>query len=200
MTTQLFRGKTLTHTIVKNNILTIWKQTSNEDRVDWYGEAFNTCSNMVLDKKGVVQINEVHKAVGILSALSPQRRWNKNIELAEEFYRTGKTKHMPLLLDKAKQISESDGNIENICRILNGNKIVSFFLNIIGNDNRDQTVTIDRHALSIALGYKTNDEDYSITPNQYKFFAKCYTLAAEKKGVKPTLMQSATWVRYRKMS
>jgi hypothetical protein len=101
--------------------------------------------------------------------------------------------------DKAKRIIESDGSDEQILAILNGRKISSFYLNI-KYPNKANNVTIDRHALSIALGYWVTDEDYrGMTANQYNFFVQCYTLAAMKVETTPLLMQSSTWVRWRKI-
>lgn len=45
-------------------------------------------------------------------------------------------------------------------------EITAFYRNII-NPSCQENVTIDRHALSIASGYKTSDEDYhNITKRQ----------------------------------
>ena len=101
--------------------------------------------------------------------------------------------------DKAKRIINSNGSDEEILKILNGRKISAFYLNI-KYPNLSNNLTIDRHALSIALGYWITEEDYrGMTASQYNFFVQCFTLAAVKVGVTPLIMQSATWVRFRKI-
>ena len=100
---------------------------------------------------------------------------------------------------KANKIIDCDGSDEAILAILNGRKITSFYLNIM-YPHKVEFVTIDRHALSIALGYWISEKDYAgMTANQYNFFEQCFTLAAMKADISPVLMQSSTWVRWRKI-
>lgn len=73
-----------------------------------------------------------------------------------------------------------------------------FFLNIAFASDL-QTVTIDRHALDVALAGRLDTEKRQMTSKQYEFFCNCYRIAAAKRGVPPYLMQSATWVKWRKM-
>jgi hypothetical protein len=50
------------------------------------------------------------------------------------------------------------------------------------------------------LGYWVTDDDYrGITKNQYEFFVQCFQWTAEKLNISPLLLQSATWVRWRKI-
>jgi hypothetical protein len=61
-------------------------------------------------------------------------------------------------------------------------------------------VTIDRHALSVALDYWVSDEEYSgMTKKQYEFFRDCYIWTADSIGVSPLRLQSATWVVFRRI-
>ena len=82
--------------------------------------------------------------------------------------------------------------------VLKGRKIVSFFLNILYPE-QNTNVTIDRHALSVILGYSVDDTDYrGITAKQYDFFQKSYIIASNKVGIAPLEMQSVTWQIWRK--
>ena len=201
MHTQQFKGKQLTYTKVKNNILRVWNVATNDDKFNWYQNAYDQAVRIVesVDNELPIEDSSIIKVVGVIASLSPLTKWSVNLEKAEEFVNTGNCKHIGQFKRKAKAIIESDGNPDTVCDILSGNKITSFFLNIL-RPHDSTFITIDRHALSIALGYKINPEDYQgITKNQYDFFVKCYVLAAEKVGVPPLLMQSATWVRFRKL-
>ena len=201
---QNFKGVTLTKTKVKNNILSSWNQTSEEDRKDWYKEARQFCT-----KLGTETHTCTIAVCGVLAALSPIKTWKENKKITEDFIRDGKCGHFKSLQDKAKRIVEyshstayesntEKENSSNIISILNGNKIRSFFVNIAFPQEYNE-VTIDRHALSVALGYKVKDDDMrGITDNQYNFFVECYKTASNKVGVSPLIMQSATWVWYRK--
>lgn len=199
---QVFKGQTLSRTKVKNNILKIWELTEEGDRFDWYTEANSFCkqfdnSLQVLHQPKGEVIHSI--ACGVVAALSPVKTWEQNLKCAIQMLETGDCGHMKQFKDKAKRIIKSDGTDEAILDILNGNKISAFYLNIKYPEKANVT-TIDRHALSIALGRWVTEEDYrGMTTNQYEFFVQCYALAAMKVNVSPLLMQSATWVKWRKI-
>jgi len=190
MKKQSFKGQELSRTLVKNNILKVWGYATKENKFDWYSNALEFCKNIDSD------LTTAQK-VGVLAALSPQRKWSINKVLALQMIKEGKAKHMPLFLSKAKEIVKSGDSDEAILRILGGRKISSFYLNIM-YPKQSNIVTIDRHALSIALDKKITEKDYNgMTKNQYQFFVDCYILAAAKVGVHTLLMQSATWEAFR---
>jgi Zn ribbon nucleic-acid-binding protein len=199
---QQFKGESLTRTKVVNSILRMWDKTTEDERFDWYGEANEFCkqfdnSLQVLNKTKGEVIHSI--ACGVVAALSPVKTWEQNKIQAIKMMETGDCGHMKQFKDKAKRIIQSDGSDEQILSVLNGRKISAFYLNIkypeIANN-----LTIDRHALSIALGRWVTDEDYrGMTAKQYNFFVECFILSAVKRNVSPLLMQSATWVRFRKI-
>ena len=199
---QVFKGRELTRTKVKNNILRIYHMTTEAERNDWYQEANNFCKQfdnalqLLHQPKGEV----IHSiACGVVAALSPVKRWAENKRIAIEMLETGDCGHIQQFKDKAKDIMASDGSDEAILDILNGNKIQSFYLNIKYPDKANN-ITIDRHALSIALGEWITDEDYrGMTTKQYEFFVQCYTLAGVQQGISPVLMQSSTWTKWRQI-
>lgn len=194
MIKQVFKGENLTRTKVKNNILRVWKMTNNEEKEDWYGEAKQWAEVM-----GTVNDVEVGKVCGVIAALSPLKTWSQNLTIARDFIVTGEAGHMKQFVVKAKAIVDSDGTDESILSILNGRKISAFYLNI-KYPNKANNVTIDRHALSVALGKWVTDEDYAgMTAKQYEFFVQCYIMAAMDVDTTPLVMQSATWVKWRKI-
>jgi hypothetical protein len=201
MQTQTFKGKELSRTKVKNNILKIWDLTETSERFNWYQDANDFCTNFENSLELLHQPkNRIHSiACGVVAALSPVKTWSQNKKCAIKMMETGDCGHMKQFKDKAFRIMQSDGSDDQILSILNGRKISAFYLNIKHPDVANN-VTIDRHALSIALGYWTTDEDYQgMTATQYNFFVQCFILAAVKVGVSPLLMQSATWVKFRKI-
>ena len=147
MKAQIFKGKVLSRTVVKNNILKIWDLTSQEERSDWYQEAHDWAKAL-----GLVHNISTPKVCGVIAALSPLKTWEQNLKIARDLILTGDCGHMGAFKKKAIDIVHSSGHDSEIVRILNGNKITSFYLNIKYPD-RISEVTIDRHALSIALGY-----------------------------------------------
>lgn len=195
-----FKGQKITRTKCKNNILKIYNQTSEDERYDWYQEANDYALNELTFGSNEQEVERYHKiACGVIAALSPVKSWSENKRVAKQLIETGECGHMKQFVNKAKRIMQSDGTDEQILSILNGRKISAFYLNI-AYPNKANNVTIDRHALSVALGYWVTDEDYrGMTANQYNFFVQCYILAAMKAEVSPLIMQSATWVKWRKI-
>jgi len=193
-TKQQFKGQILTRTKVKNNILHFYNQSDKSDRYDWYAEA-NKFALKLSDDYDIPHTS----SCGIISALSPLKTWNNNKQCAISFLETGDGKHMKTFQSKAERILQCDGNEECIKDILRGNKIISFFENILHPHKADK-VTIDRHALSVALRRWIREEDYAgITKVQYRFLEDCYKYTANQIGISPVLLQSSTWERFRKI-
>lgn len=188
---QRFNNNILTRTKTVNNILRVYSKTSIDQRNDWYSEANDFC----LDLSERYHISN-SIVIGILSALSPLKKWDQNKKITEDLIENKDCRQMRIFVGKALAILESDGTDKSILKILNGKKISAFYLNIKYPENND-TSTIDRHSLSIALGYKINDSEYNMTKIQYKFFVDCYKIASKKANTTLLLMQSSTWQYFR---
>lgn len=193
MSKQKFQNKTLYTKRCVDNILAVYDQATEEDKFDWYFDARQFARTLA-----AIYFVDYYKVCGIIAAISPQTNWKLNKKLAEEFINTGKAKHTGMFLSKAEDILNGSGSPEDICDVLNGNKITSFFLNI-AFPNDIQTVTIDRHAQDIALGGELDNNKRSMTLNQYNFFSNCYRIAAGMRSLPPYMMQSVTWVKWRKL-
>ena len=189
---QKFNGEICTTTKTVNNILRVYDQ-SDGDGFYWYREA-----NEFAEKLGEEYKVSDWKVAGIIAAFSPLKSWELNKVIAEQFLATGKASHTAVMVKKAKDIMESDGQVTTICDILNGNKIVNFFLNIAQPVDLGG-VTIDRHAISIAVGKVLPDSKMRMSKNQYEFFVNAYKIAAFKRDVLPNQMQSVTWVKWKEM-
>lgn len=194
MVKQKFKGKDLTARKVINNILKVHNNTEFSADKNWYVEANQLAQNLA--RKYNV---DVLQASGVIASLSPLKSWDENKKIAEAFLRTGRAKHTAAMTNKAKDILTYKGTAqrEYILNTLNGNKIQSFFLNIAFPTVSDK-VTIDRHAVAIALGRNAKDNELKdITDNQYLFFEDCYKAAAAKAGLLPHELQAVTWVKWR---
>jgi hypothetical protein len=192
MKKQVFKSVRLTRVKAVRNILKIWELTHESDRYDWYNEA------QIFARTFAGNELDVNKFCGLLACFSPLKSWDQNKKLAAEFYLTGDCGHMKAFKLKGTAIMASDGDEKHILSILKGAKISAFYLNIRYPD-KAISLTIDRHALSVALGYSIKDTEYAMTAGQYKFFSECYRHAAAKVGVNPLVMQSATWLMWRRL-
>jgi hypothetical protein len=193
---QIFKGQLLTRTKVKNNILKIWDQTTDDERYEWYKAANEFAQTLTPFIEGE---NKLNKSVGIIAATSPMKRWETNQRCAEAFVKTGKSNHTKMFQKKCEDILATSGLEQEILNVLNGRKIQAFYHNIRHYES-GEFVTIDRHAVSIALGKWISKTVYAgITAIQYQFFQDCYKHTASSIGVTPLLLQSATWVRFRQI-
>jgi hypothetical protein len=190
---QKFKGQTLTLSKCVKNILNVYAMaTHSQTKTNWYQQANHFARGLAIKYNVPLSV-----ACGVIASLSPLKSWTENKLIAESFLRNGNGKHTQAFIDKAKQIKASNGDVETIALILNGNKTISFFINIL-EPNQQNFVTIDRHALSIAIGRNIQEhEGKGITYTQYQFFVNAYNVAGTKAGISPVLMQSITWETWR---
>lgn len=187
-----FQGKTLYTKTCVNNII---KMLSKSDQYDagWYKRAFRWAN-----EAAAVNNLSVDKVCGIIAALSPQKSWNENLRITNTFITEGKSYHTKAMTAKAQAILELPNcelsNVKEICNILNGSKITSFFLNIY-DFHVTGSVTIDRHAVEIAVGKKL--KNHTMTANQYLFFENCYKIASLESPYLPHEIQAMTWETWR---
>lgn len=184
-----FQGKTVYSKTCVDNILRIYNQGDLND-ADWYEEAHQLANIWWGNMDGVAY----NKITGVIAALSPQKSWNDNKKLAFNFICGIEKGHTKVMLDKARRILYEANSDEEILDILNGEKTKSFFLNIT-YPNLNTGVTVDRHAVAIALGKSL--DNYSMTVKQYNFFSRCYLMASIKVGRLPHEVQAITWVKWR---
>ena len=163
-------------------------------------------------KQDAIEISEFFEVplstvVGVMAGLSPNNRWYMNVKNARDMvfaftnggsvesckpstYKTMRDKAWSILEDvlvKDKEILER----------LNGQKIRSFYSNIMGLDE----VTIDGHAYNIArnLRVELTDNSTSIGKRLYKELQGSYINAAKKEGIEPRQMQAITWVTWKRI-
>lgn len=148
-------------------------------------------------------MSDLTRGAGIISALSPQNRWEKNVQHAKDFARTGKA---PLTGDhvaKARAILEGVHPDEVMDPARTGgssHKTFNFFHNIEDPDDPNY-VTIDRHAHDLAVGRRFGDDEANprglSAAGRYNHFKNAYIAAATHLGVEhPSSVQAATWLHW----
>ena len=190
--------KEYSRTVIKNNILKVYKVSADYERNDWYREAHNFGVEVSSFMKSFKNIDvSVNQILGVVSALSPLKEWSKNKEIAMDFILTGDCGHMGANKRKARQILDCDGSDEEILKILSGPKTSRFYMNMMYPDGTG--VTVDRHAIAIAIGRTATDKEQSLTPKAYEFIEKCYIMTAETLGLDPLHLQSITWQTWKRI-
>ena len=102
---------TYSKTKIKNNIIKTYKQSNQSELNDWYQEAhdFGIEVSKMFDNVSKRQV------LGIISALSPLKEWNKNKELAVDLISTGTCGHMGRNIQKGRDILAIKGSNYREC-------------------------------------------------------------------------------------
>jgi hypothetical protein len=186
------------------NILKVFEQvTPNELQhgLTWYSKA-------QADGQRIADAYEIplRIAVGVIAALSPTNRWDRNLtdadSMVQVFVDGGYVEScMPCtyktMRDKAWSIlTKMPKTDQDTAFILNGPKITDFFWCIMGHD----VCVIDGHAWCIAnADRRTMQEVPSIGKKLRLELQAAYSKAGKKHGMTAYQMQAATWVAWRRI-
>ena len=185
-------------TKIKNNIMKTYLLRIEKENNHWYQEANEWAvevSEFLLSFTG--QNVSVQQVLGVVSALSPMQEWTGDCGYMER----GKQKARDIL-----KLAVAIGNVPlnekyidtEIKSILNGEKTKTFYENMV-YPTRSSGVTVDRHAISIAIGHIADDKEQSISKDVYTFIEKCYIMTAETLGLAPLHLQSITWQTWKRI-
>jgi len=191
--------------ITTKNIIAIYKLAKPSEikhGLTWYVNANSDCKE-IAEKLEL----PLHIVIGVVSALSPNNKWERNIINAEDLctaFINGqdmdsiKVSTYHKMKEKAWSILQSMPSYEETIEILNGKKIVSFFRNISGDET---DITIDGHARNIYYNDKQGltTPNTNIKKNEYKDIQKAYARASKKLGIKAYELQAITWLAWRRI-
>jgi hypothetical protein len=196
-------GIEYSRTKIKNNIMKVYNVSLESEKNDWYQEA-NVFGSQVSEFLSGFSRLDVSKrqVLGIVSALSPLKEWSKNKELAVDLIMSGDCGHMQRNKQKALDIlalkDDTGVNIDQqILDILNGDKTKNFYLNMVYPNGGG--VTVDRHAIAIAIGRTATDKEQSISSAVYTFIEECYIMTSKTLGLTPLHLQSITWQAWKRI-
>jgi hypothetical protein len=147
----------------------------------------------------------VYIVVGVMAALSPNNKWERNLVNAYELckaFQDGqgmdsvKVSTYHKMKEKAWGILTEFPDYETVIVRLSGKKIISFFRNIMGEDD----ITIDGHARNIYYNERVGltDAKTSIGVKEYAKLQKEYLTVAKEFDMLGRQMQAITWVAWKK--
>ena len=191
--------------ITTKNIIAIYKLANPSEikhGLTWYVNANTDCMRIA----NTLEL-PLHIVIGVVSALSPNNKWERNIVNAEDLCKAFingqdmdsiKVSTYHKMKQKAWHILETMPSYDETIDILNGKKIVSFFRNISGDET---DITIDGHARNIYYNDKQGltTPNTNIKKNEYKDIQKAYARASKKLGIKAYELQAITWVAWRRI-
>ena len=190
------------HNVMIENIVDCYSRATDA-QIDtgkaWYRDAKNQAYDIAVKHDMPVYI-----VVAVIAALSPNNKWVRNVINADEligaFIRgdameTVKVSTYNKMKEKAWRILQQIPDYDGAKTMLNGQKITSFFMDIMGEFN----VTIDGHARNIAYNERVGltDDRTNIGVREYRALQAAYYDAAEQVGLMPYELQAITWTVWR---
>lgn len=188
-------------------ILGVYQLATVTERIagrEWYPRAWQAAESI-----GAEYNLAPVTVAGIIAALSPRNRWERNLIDAENIIKAhtygspadaANIKVCTFNANKQKAIKILTDNLRDhvsIRNVLKGPKLVEFFSCIIG-DNRE--VCIDGHAYSVWAGDRiTLDSVPKISTKLRETIKADYIKAAENVGILPSEMQAITWLTWRRL-
>ena len=180
------------------NITSVYRDadaTQYNEGLLWYSDAQRAAYD-IAEKYDV----PVYIAVAVIAALSPNNKWARNIVNADAligaFIRgdgllSVKVSTYHAMKRKAWNILAARPDYDGAKAMLKGQKITSFFCDIMGEFN----VTIDGHARNIAYGERVGLTDHRscIGVREYRALQAAYQEAARRVGLMPYQLQAITW-------
>lgn len=189
--------------ITHGNILAVFFMANAaeiQDGEDWYARA-NLIARNLARQYGI----DVHTVAGVIAALSPNNRWDRNVADAESLIRVhvagdevDAVRVCTFGKNKAKAIRILGG--EDPRTVLGGRKVQAFYGCILG----DNDVCVDGHAYAIWAGQRIpTSKTPSISDKLYDAISHDYRVATEQinaitgKQYLPCQVQAITWVVWR---
>lgn len=166
----------------------------------WYARA-NAAAVSLAKSYGI----HAETAAGVIAALSPRNRWERNVIDAENiiaaYQAGGSTKEVKVCtFSKNKEkavtiltLALCGRAVENV---LSGPKMIEFYNCIVGNDD----VTIDGHAYSIWFGDRVTLANVpSIGKKLREKIKKDYLVVAKNNAMMGYEVQAITWLAHRRI-
>jgi hypothetical protein len=188
-----------TDRIIKNNLRAWYKSASKRQVIDgkqWYPKA-NLFADELASKSG----NSTDKIAGVISALSPRNKWNKNLTDAETVTWAQARKLKP----NEVKVSTFHKNKNKAFEILEGKQAIEWksrktysFVKNVGELD-DKYITIDSWHLRACQSkptrmVKAGEVKESVTPKQYDRIKELTMELAREFNIKGYEFQAIVWV------
>lgn len=165
----------------------------------WYSNAKNEAFILASKYSTYIEVT-----ASVIAALSPRNKWEWNLQdadnvLSHVFINTPLKKCTTFTFNVNKAIKLCDENLSHIERlsILNGIKVKSFYLNILGIDT---AVTIDTWIdLAFSGKYKKMKKRKNLTLTRYKKIENIFFKLGQEYQMKPYALQAIVWLQFQKM-
>ena len=177
--------------------------TEQQDGISWYPAALQIAAKLA-ERHHVT----LEQAIGVIAALSPRNRWERNVQDADRLIAAHAaggpeqamlTKVCTFTSNKTKAVTilnTPDADLDQVLAILSGPKLREFASCIAGLPD----VCIDGHAYCIWAANRTGLKDVPAIGVKLRREIKAdYQAAADELGITPSACQAITWVTWRRI-
>lgn len=185
----------------RENILGTIEQATHDEwsaGLTWYADSQAWISDLADETDLSPQV-----VAGVVAALSPNNRWERNLEDARNVC-------LAVTADDAKDafdavsVATFNANKAKAWEILQGKgensgpKTRAFARNLSGDLS---AVTVDRHAFNVAAAgeWIVDKGGPKITPKRYEIVAQGYTDVAQLFGIEPAQAQAIAWITWKRL-
>jgi hypothetical protein len=185
------------------NILGVYLQATTIEKQrgrEWYDQA-NRYIKAIAERYNCTVVS----VAGVVAALSPNMKWEKNLEAAEELVHayTYGTPLQTLRLPCYKKNVVKAWNIlhgKSPLSVLGGNKVRSFYYCLLDDSMFNQHVCVDGHAYCVAYGLRLGVKQVPrVTPSVYLSLAEDYQTVAKLLHIRPCVVQATTWLAWKRL-
>lgn len=175
-------------TAMVRNILREYRATDGVTGRNWYRDAYVTAAQFAAEYNVTIP-----QAIGVIAAISPQTQWWQNVMLAKQVLAAG-AMVQGHTRDTMRKVNAILAGLDPL-DVLGGQKVRSFYQNILEMGYGHETVTIDRHAWRTAMGSNDLGKRNSVPDAGYPLARDAYIRAAEIIGdITPAQLQAVVWV------
>jgi hypothetical protein len=184
------------------NLLTVFEQATPQEVIEgmaWYRQAHDLACSLA-SRYGL----SLDVVAGVIAALSPRSRWERNVVDAENLIvacTSGKDPHAVPVGTFHRNKERAIEILQSGTRhgVLSGSKVCAFADSV--EDPTNGAVTVDSHAYNAWLGQRAirNGTGPRITPRRYRECAEAYEKVAELYGIRPSQAQSIIWLAWKRI-
>jgi hypothetical protein len=189
-------------TMTLMNLLAVFEEATPQEVIEgmaWYDEAHELACDLAR-RYGV----SLDVAAGVLAALSPRSRWERNAVDARNVVEAYVRGRDPMAVPCSTFHRNKERAIEILMAgtrhgILSGNKVNAFADNI--EDPDTDAVTVDSHAYNAWVGERaiSNGTGPRVTPKRFRECAADYRKVAELYHIQPHQAQAIIWLTWKRM-
>jgi hypothetical protein len=161
---------------------------------EWYPKATRQCQEIANATDYSLRV-----VCGVVAALSPNSRWEQNLDDAERLLYAVRDASSPADYEEFTVTTYHANKLKAWCiaelgdiSYLRGPKVVAFYYNLLGDSGK---VTLDSHAFNAFMGARVvGSKRKKITKREHAIAINAFERVAHHYGEKPSALQAIIWL------